>query len=80
MTRIDYSAPAELFPGRNARVSRPIKYKRFNSTAEAIRYAVEDMPAALLRGAYLELEGQRLDGIQILNIYNAETFPLERAA
>lgn len=80
MTHIDFSAPAELFPGRIAQTSRSFRYKRFNSTAEAIRYAVEDMPTAVLRGSYLEVEGRRFDGSRILEIYNAEAFPLERAA
>lgn len=80
MTHIDFSAPAELYPGRVAQGSRPIRYKRFDSTAEAIRYAVEDLPAAVLRGSYLEAKGKRFDGNRVLEIYNAETFPLERAA
>ena len=80
MTKIDYSAPAELFPGRSTKSPRSMRYKRFNSAAEAIRFAVEDMPATLLRGAYIEVQAQRLDGEQILEIYNAESFPLERAA
>lgn len=80
MTNIDYTAPAELFPGRNAKSPRQMKYRRFPTLAEAIRFAVEDMPAILLRGSYLEAEGTRLDGTQILNLYNAEGFPLMRAA
>ncbi|WIY53370.1 hypothetical protein O9Z70_02200 [Devosia sp. YIM 151766] len=80
MTRIDYSSPAELFPGRNPKTSRQIGYKRFASAAEAVRYAVEDMPATLLRGSYLEVNERRFDSTQILNLYRAETFPLARAA
>ncbi|MFC3703226.1 hypothetical protein ACFOOL_00475 [Devosia honganensis] len=80
MNRIDYTAPAELFPGKNAKATRRIGYRRFKSAAEAVRFAVEDMPAVLLRGAYLEVKEERFDGTQILNLYNAENFPLERAA
>lgn len=80
MTRINYAAPAELYPGRNAKTSRQIGYRRFTSVAEAVRFAVEDMPATLLRGAYLEVEEKRFDGSQIRTLYNAESFPLARAA
>lgn len=80
MSDIDYAAPAELFPGKNAKASRKIGYKRFPSAAEAIRFAVEDMPAILLRGAYLEARDKRFDGTQIRSLYDAETFPLARAA
>lgn len=80
MTRINYSAPAELFPGKNTKSSRQIGYRRFPSVVEAVRFAVEDMPAILLRGAYMEAEEKRFDGTQIRDIYNSETFPLARAA
>lgn len=80
MTRINYSAPAELFPGKNSKQARSFGYKRFNSAAEAVRFAIEDMPATLLRGSQLEVDEARYDGAQILDLYRADTFPLDRAA
>ncbi|HUH76981.1 MAG TPA: hypothetical protein VLZ53_06440 [Devosia sp.] len=80
MNRIDYSAPAELFPGKNSKKTRKIGYKRFNSAAEALRFAVEDMPAILLRGAHLEVDEKRFDGTEIVDLYRADAFPLARAA
>ena len=51
----DYNAPAELFPLRNKRVATHARYRRFDTAAEAVRFAIEDVPAPALNGAYLEL-------------------------
>ena len=51
MPKFDYSAPAEIFgTGRNARTRQRVAYRRFHSGAEAVRFAVEDIPAPLLVG------------------------------
>jgi hypothetical protein len=42
----DFKAPAELFPTRN-RKQRGMSYRRFNTAAEAIKFAIEDMPSAI---------------------------------
>jgi hypothetical protein len=75
---IDYSAPAELFPGKRAGVAS-VRYKRFPSAAEAIRYAIEDMHRDLLNGSTLEIRGRRYPGVQIRALYDAPAFPLQRA-
>jgi hypothetical protein len=53
MACFDYGAAAELFPGRHkTRMIGAVTYKRFAAAGEAIRYAVEVLPASLLLGAF----------------------------
>jgi hypothetical protein len=47
-------APAELFLSKQAKNSR-IKYRRFATAAEAIRYAVEDLRTPRALGAWMQV-------------------------
>ena len=78
MTRFDYDAPAELFPSRSRKGNRPAGYRRFETAAEAIRFAVEEMSSDYLNGAILECDEVRFDSVGILELYHRTDYPLVR--
>lgn len=79
MTGFDYSALAELYPGKRTSRFRTVRYHRFKSAAEALRYLVEDMPPSLLAGAILEVNEERYEADAIHALYNDQAYPLTRA-
>src|SRR5262249_25666996 len=66
MAVFDYNAEAELFPSRDLR-GRTLGYPRFARAADAIRFAIEELPA------------QRLSALGLKSAKSAMT-PLEYAA
>ncbi len=76
----DYQAPAELFPSRNRKITTKVKYRRFDHAADAIRFAVEELPEPLLLGAYIQIDEQRLGHQDIRALYASDSFPLARVA
>jgi hypothetical protein len=75
----DYAAPAEMFMARAKFARRsPIAYRRFETAAEAIRFAVEQVHASLLVGAIMEVEEQRYDHRGIRELYDREAYPFAR--
>ena len=80
MEKFDFGAPAELFPSRNRKVASKIRYRRFDKAAEAIRFAVEELPEPLLLGAYIQVDEQRLGHMDIRALYESERYPLKKQA
>lgn len=78
MPDFDYGAPADLFPSRSKKGNRPAGYRRFETAAEAIRFAIEVMPADFLLGTVLEADETRVDGPRIRELYNSTAYPLAR--
>ena len=75
---LNYDAPAELFPGPSRTKRGQFKYKRFATAAEAIRFAIEDIPAVALRGACLEIDEARFGYQEIHCLYDDAAYPLKR--
>lgn len=76
---IDYTAPSELYPSRSRKSRKPVGYKRFPNAAEAIRFAMEELPPDLLAGAALEINDERFDSDGIRELYESDAFPLPRS-
>jgi hypothetical protein len=75
----DYAALAELYPTRSWKPrAGHVTYKRFKVAAEAVRFAIEELPSELLLGTYLEVEEERFNGQQIRQLYDSKEYPLPR--
>ena len=74
----DYNAPAEVFAGRSMRGPRPMRYQRFETGAEALRFAIEVLPRANLLGAILEANERRYWHAEIRKLYDSSNYPLPR--
>jgi hypothetical protein len=80
-TKFDFSAPAELYGG-GGWIGRPtsIAYRKFDTSAEAIRYAVEELSEARRRPCIMEVNERRFNHIDIRKLYDHGDYPLPRKA
>src|SRR5262245_56275056 len=75
----DYGIPAELFMGkRKGGPRQPLRYRRFATAAEAIRFAVEELPAVRALGAWMQVGDQRFDGDDIQRLYESNDYSLAK--
>ena len=76
----DYGAPAELFTAKRkgGGARKQFGYRRFDTAAEAIRFAVEDFPAMRTLGAWMQVGDERFDREEIYRLYESDDYPLRR--
>jgi hypothetical protein len=80
VSKFDYRAPAELFPSRNRNAKQLVKYRRFDTAAAAIQFAMEELPTPALLGAIIEINETRLSHADIRELYESPDYPLKRTA
>jgi hypothetical protein len=81
MSEFDYGVSAELFPSRNRKHNtQSLRYRRFARAADAIRFAIEELPSDLLVGAFLEVDGKRYGSGSIRRLYESSDYPLPRGS
>ena len=79
-TDFDYAAAAELFLTKRSGGPRGrLGYRRFASAAEAIRFAIEELPAARILGVFMQVGDLRYDADGIRLLYQRHDYPLERS-
>lgn len=75
----DYAASAELFmPKRKRGARQPLSYRRFATAAEAIRFAVEELPTVRALGAWMQVGEERYSDDDIRRLYEDTSYPRRR--
>lgn len=78
------TGPTEATPAGNsggtARTQRRrgITYRRFDNGAEAVRFAIEELPRPHLLASVLVVSGDRYEGAAIEDLYTSSAYPLAR--
>lgn len=75
----DYSAEAVLYWAKNEKGKpKSLVIKRFPRVAEAVLYAIEELPVKALAGCSIETDDMRYFGREIRPLYDNADFPLTR--
>jgi hypothetical protein len=79
MTDFNYKMPGEFYSRDSLRRgSKGLNYRRFDTVAEAIRFAMEDLPSAAFAGCMLEADGERFGARELRELYVSPRYPLPR--
>jgi hypothetical protein len=79
MSSFNYDMPGEFY-SRKRQGSRlsGLSYQRFDTAAEAIRFAIEDLPSAEFTSCMLEANGERFGARELKALYASPRYPLQR--
>lgn len=75
----DYDASAELYmPKRKRGARQPLVYRRFVTAADAIRFAVEELPPGNAFGPWMQVGDERFSTDEIQHLYDSSSYPRRR--
>ena len=57
---------------------QPLSYRRFATAAEAIRFAVEELPGVRTLGAWMQVGEERFNSEDIQRLYESTSYPRRR--
>ncbi|MGQ0456961.1 MAG: hypothetical protein ACT4OU_07855 [Hyphomicrobium sp.] len=79
MSDFPYDAPADLFVATSMRRNGAVKYQRFDTAADALRFAIETLDPTLLKGTVLEVDEERYDAAAMRAFYDGDGYPHPRS-
>jgi hypothetical protein len=80
MSVFNYTDAAGFYPSWSRQRASGHRFRRFETAAEALRFAIEELPAGLLRGSVMEVDEARFDSAQVQTLYEADKYPLTRSS
>ena len=80
MPDFDYNSPGEFYCQKSKAIggSSGLSYRRFNTGAEAIRFAMEHISSSTLGSCTLEVDGERFGAKELRALYESSRYPLRR--
>jgi hypothetical protein len=75
--KFDYTTTAELYLPKSTggSIRRSMGYRRFDTAAGAIRFAIEDFPAVLASGVWMLVGDERFNIAGIRQLYESQDYP-----
>lgn len=73
----DFTAPAELYIGRGAPRRHGLRFRQFDTAAEALQFAME-RPRPVDEVALMECDDRRYSSAEMAALYHHAAYPLER--
>jgi hypothetical protein len=79
MIYFNYNASVDFYSRRSpGKKASSLTFQRFDTAAEAIRFAIEDLPSAAFGGCMLEADGERFGAKELKELYASPRYPLPR--
>ena len=80
MAQFNFDSPGEVYchKKRGTGSGRGLTYRRFETAAEALRYAIEHVSPSDLSTCTVEVDGERFGAADLKTLYESWQYPLPR--